>query len=259
MRISKERIAERQQKILDLLDTTEFLSMTDVANSLGIAVSSARRQIRKMEMAGQVMRTYRGIIRSNNGYEEHLTEKYRIRKAEKRAIAAAARKFIEDGDVILISGGSTTYELSRLLREAKNLHVITTSIPIAFDLYLNPNIRLEVVGGVVDRLNGVVISTQALNYLTSIHVKKAFLGADSISIEHGITTPSYFEAEIEKLVFKNTKSVYILADYSKFNKVTLTQVASLDQVHCIITDSTTNQGYLKKIEALGPQIVRAGL
>lgn len=257
MRISTDRIAERQQKILDLLDTTDHLSVTDIANRLGIAISSARRQIRKMEMAGIVIRTYRGIIKANNNYEEYLTDKYRIRKAEKRAIAAAARKFIEEGDIILISGGSTTYELSRLLRDAKNIHVVTTSVPIAVELYQNPNIQVEMVGGVVDRLNGVVISNQALNYLASIHVKKAFLGADSISIEHGITTPSYFEAEIEKLVFKNSKSVYILSDYSKFNKVTLTQVACLDQVHCIITDGSTNRSYLEQIENLGTRVVRA--
>jgi DeoR/GlpR family transcriptional regulator of sugar metabolism len=258
MRISTDRIAERQQQILDLLDTNEHFSVLDIANRLGIAVSSARRQIRKMETAGLVIRTYRGIIKANNGYEEYLADKYRIRKAEKRAIAAAARNYIEEGDVILISGGSTTYELSRLLRDAKNIHVITTSVPIAFDLYPNTNIRVEMVGGVVDRLNGVVISTQALNYLTSIHVKKAFLGADSISIEHGITTPSYFEAEIEKLVFKNSDCVYILADYSKFNKVTLTQVASLSQVHCIITDWSTNRDYLEQIETRGTRVVRAG-
>jgi DeoR/GlpR family transcriptional regulator of sugar metabolism len=258
MRISTERIAEREQKILDLLETTEYLPVADIANQLGIAASSARRQIRKMETSGTVIRTYRGIIKATNGYEEYLADKYRVRKAEKRAIAAAARKFIEEGDIILMSGGSTTYELARLLRDAKNIHIITTSVPIAFDLYPNPNIEVEMVGGVVDRLNGVAISNQAFNYLASIHVNKAFLGADSISIEHGITTPSYFEAEIEKQVFKNSDSVYILADYSKFNKVTLTQVAGLSQVHCIVTDLSTNCAYLEEIETLGTQVVRAG-
>ena len=259
MRIATDQITDRQQKILELLETTEYLSISDIASSLGIAESSARRQVRKMEMDGVVLRTSRGIVKADNGYEEYLTDKYRIRRAEKRAIAAAAKKFIEPGDIILISGGSTTFELSRLLRDARNIHVITTSVPIASDLYLNPNIQVEMVGGIVDRLNGVVVSTQASSYLGSMHVKKAFMGADSISIEHGITTPSYFEAEIDKLAFKTSKSVYIMADYSKFNKVSLTKVAGLNQVHCVITDSTTSQEYLRQIEALGTQVVRAGV
>ena len=85
------------------------------------------------------------------------------------------------------------------------------------------------------------------------------MGADSISIEHGITTPSYFEAEIDKLAFNTSRFVYVLADYTKFNKVTLTQVADLNQIHCIITDATTSQEYLQQIENQGIQVARAGI
>ena len=49
---------------------------------------------------------------------------------KKRAIAVAATRLIDDGDTILLDGGSTTYELARLL-VGRPLHVVTTSLPVA--------------------------------------------------------------------------------------------------------------------------------
>ena len=40
------------------------------------------------------------------------------------------RNLIEDGDTILLDGGSTTYEVARLL-VGRPLHVVTTSLPVA--------------------------------------------------------------------------------------------------------------------------------
>jgi len=256
MRVSLNRIAERKLEILNLLEDTEPLSASGVSKKLEISASTTRRYIKQMEMSGQIVRTYNGIIKTRNDNEEDLFQKYRVRKTEKRAIAIQARKLIDDGDIILIGGGSTTYELAKLLVDAKNLHVVTLSIPIAMELFQSPNLQVEMVGGIVNHVNGTVTSAQALSYLNSIHIKKAFLGADSISVEYGITTPSYFEADVEKNVIKNSDIVYILADYSKFNKVTLTPLSSLDLIHCIITDSSTDREYLNKIESLGVQIMQ---
>jgi DeoR/GlpR family transcriptional regulator of sugar metabolism len=193
---------------------------------------------------------------SGRDVEEYLAVKYQLHRAEKRAIALAAAKQIVEGDIILIGGGSTTYELAKLLRQAKNIHVITTSVPIAYELYSHPNIEVEMVGGLINRQNGVATSHHAVNHLSSIHVRKAFLGADSISLEHGITTPSYFEAEIEKVVIQNSDKVFILTDHSKFNKISLTPLAKLQEIYAIITDNSSDEAYLRQIEAKGPKIIR---
>jgi DeoR family fructose operon transcriptional repressor len=258
MRLSSEQIRERKSKILDLVEDTDHLSVSKISENLGIPVSTARRYMRQMEIAGEILRTSTGIIKTRNEHEEYLTQKNRLRKAEKRAIALEARGFIKEGDIILVGGGSTTFELAKLLRDAKNLHVVTTSIHIALELYQNPNLQVEMVGGIINQINGAATSVKAINYLNSIHVYKAFLGADSISIEQGISTPSYFEADVEKVVIQNSSAVYVLADYTKFDKVTLTPLAEWSQIHCLITDSKTNRVFLDKIEKLGVKVIQTG-
>jgi DeoR/GlpR family transcriptional regulator of sugar metabolism len=257
MRISADQMLKREQEIIELLREKKRLSVSMISGHFGISAVSVRRMIAKMEKEGKIIRTYGGIVEATGDYEEDLKNKHQLRSAEKKAIAIEARKFIREGDIVFLGGGSTTFELAKLLRDASNLLVVTTSVPVAYELMQNPNIEVQIVGGVIRGVTGTVIGPQACNYLNNTHFNKAFIGADSISLERGITTPSHFEVEVEKLIIKSSGSTYVLADYSKFRKVTLTPLAGLNEIRCIITDWSSDPDYLQKIEEKGVQVLRA--
>ena len=50
--------------------------------------------------------------------------------AEKRAIGRATAALVDDGDTILLDGGTTTFEVARALL-GRPVQVVTNSIPIA--------------------------------------------------------------------------------------------------------------------------------
>ncbi len=60
----------------------------------------------------------------------HFDERQPAQWDKKRLIAARAAELIEDGDTFLLDGGSTTYEVARLL-VGRPLHVVTNSLPVA--------------------------------------------------------------------------------------------------------------------------------
>ena len=76
-------------------------------------------------------------------------------------------------------------------------------------------------------------------FLEQFYFTKAFLGANGISIEAGFTTPDPNEAFIKQIVTERAASIYVLADYSKFDKVYPMQFATIDRCG-IITDVLGN-------------------
>ncbi len=53
-----------------------------------------------------------------------------VNVAAKRAIAKRAVAMCEDGDVVIVNGGTTTYQMSEYLRRTR-LKILTNSYPLA--------------------------------------------------------------------------------------------------------------------------------
>jgi DeoR family fructose operon transcriptional repressor len=239
---------ERQQSILKLLKEDHRLTVADLSVRFGITPATVRRQLNKMEKKGLLMRTHGGAIGLEEAGPEHSLQTKAVSRVEdKRAIARRAREFIKPGDVIILGGGTTIMELARLLRDAKELIVITDSLPAAMELYQNKDIEVQLCGGTVREKTGVMIGATALQYLQELRATKTFIGADSISIQHGITTPNRFEAEVESQLVHCGKTVFVLADSGKMDRITLARQTQLKELDYIITDSGISPAFLESL------------
>ena len=76
----------------------------------------------------------------------------------------------------------------------------------------------------------------ALEMMANYNFTKAFLGANGISIERGYTTPDTEEACIKEKAVQRAFTSYVLADATKFGKVTMARICPLDRFSSIITD-----------------------
>ena len=84
-----------------------------------------------MEEQGSASRIHGGVLYTGSSPKlPHFDARQPACWDEKRAIARLAVSLIEDGDTILLDGGSTTYEVARLL-VGRPLHVVTNSLPVA--------------------------------------------------------------------------------------------------------------------------------
>ena len=248
MRVSADIILNRQQQILERLQQQQKLSIDEIAEMFGITPSSVRRQLQDMEEKGLVTRTYKGVMLAPDWeFEEDVRSRRYAQTLEKRAIAKKALEYIGERDIILLGNGTTTLEVAKQLKNRENLIIITTSVPVAAELYNNPGIEVQMVGGIVRPYTGSIVGPQSLRFLEGVHFSKAFIGADSISLENGITTPNQIEVDIDRFVIENSAEVFVLADHSKFDKVTLAHLTDLDQIDYIITDT---QNSSQCIEAL---------
>ena len=74
---------------------------------------------------------------------------------------------------------------------------------------------------------------------------KAFIGTNGISEKQGFTTPDTEEAMLKAVAIERSFISYILADSSKFDKVSAVTFASIDSA-CIVTDKCNNNKIAKR-------------
>src|SRR4051812_31346404 len=124
-------VEERRQKVLDLVNERGFIALSELAKSLNASESTIRRDLDYWGQHGLIKRTHGGAMFREDTQGMPALEERTLREIEeKRQIAKTAATRIQDGDSILIDGGTMTLELARLLVD-RPLQIVTNSLPIA--------------------------------------------------------------------------------------------------------------------------------
>jgi DeoR family fructose operon transcriptional repressor len=164
-------------------------------------------------------------------------EKVSQNQGRKEYICQLATQFIQDGDVIFIDSGSTLFYLCQHLKNFKNLIVITNSLPVVSELIQHDHIKINLIGGEIDNERKAVYGWLAENMLAQYHASKAFIGADGVSLQNGLTTYDEKEAGISRKLAFSADKVFLLCDSSKIEKNSYIKFAPLSVIDALITDA----------------------
>jgi len=229
---------ERQKLVLDCINREKRVSVAELSEEFGLSRVTIRKYLNELHSKGLIVKTHGGAISvsSELNYEIPYHKKTTLFIEEKRRIGAAAAELIDDGSVIIIDAGSTTFELARKIAN-RRLTVITNDIQIAHHLVMRPGIKLIIVGGEVQQDLYTAIGSFAESFLRQIHVNQVFLGADAIDIEHGITNRTLEETSVKKAMIAAASSVILLADHTKFDTQAFATVCPLKSLDAIVTDA----------------------
>lgn len=249
---------ERQIKILELLKDKSSIKVSELSTIFKVSESTIRRDLQEMEEKGLVARTHGGAVsKEKTIFEPSFQEKEDKRHIEKLSIGKIAAAMIEDGDTIILDSGTTTLQLARCIK-AKDITVITNSIDIASELSLRSNIEIILTGGALRISTRAMVGPITEDVLKNFKVDKAFIGANGISIEKGITTPNIMEAHIKKEMMKAASKVILAVDSSKFNQVSFAVISPVTAVDLIITSSDLNENIINEYKELGVEIIKKG-
>ena len=198
--------------------------------------ATIRNDLRSLESRSIIKRTHGGAISTSKMVYELSTVQKEIRSInEKRAIAQAAMEFIQEGDAIALDSGTTTFEVARMLTNIKNLTVVTNDLQIASWLEQNTSVNIMLAGGQVRRNFRCTTGQSALEMLSMLHVDKAFIAVNGVSIKTGLTTPTMDMACIKKQMIESADKVILLADSSKIGRTVCNLCAGL-VLDVMITD-----------------------
>jgi DeoR/GlpR family transcriptional regulator of sugar metabolism len=172
--------------------------------------------------------------------------------AEKRAIGIATAALLEDGDTVLLDGGTTTLEVARALI-GRRVQVVTNSLPIAQLLASSQQTDLILIGGYIYPRTAVALGPLAIATMQSIRVRKAILGAGGVVAE-GIYNSNSLLVETERQMMLCGQQVVIVADHTKFGRLALARLCGLDEIDQVVVDSGLTDENRSMLEQAGVTI-----
>jgi len=243
-------VEKRRNRLLELVRVKHFASLPELAEVLNVSESTVRRDLDYLESQGSAKRLHGGVLYTGTSpVLPHFDARQNIQWEQKKAIAARAIELVQDGDTILLDGGSTTYEVARLL-VGRPIHVVTTSLPVANLFASDTNSDLVLVGGNICPRTGVARGPYAVQMLSLVRVRKTILSVAAIN-EEGFFNNNLLIVEAERQMMQAADEVIVVADSSKFGCQSLTHLCPLGEVDHIVVDDRISSQWRKKIVSAG--------
>src|SRR5262249_39263123 len=152
-----------------------FVGLEDLVREVQASESTVRRDLDYWHKQGVLKRTRGGaVFLGDQTTLPALEERSGRQLEEKRAIAEATAARIEDGDAVLLDGGTTTLEVARLLVD-RPVQIVTNSLPIAHLLGNGRQADLILLGGFVYPKTGVALGPLTIRTLDEIHVNQTIM------------------------------------------------------------------------------------
>ncbi|TVY00287.1 DeoR/GlpR family DNA-binding transcription regulator [Paenibacillus cremeus] len=252
---------ERRERLLQMLKRQGKITIQEITEKLNCSEATARRDLDLLEKQGGIIRSLGGAQLDNSlssgGKELHFHEKEQLLLLEKEAIAVRAAAMIQEGDVVGLSGGTTTFLIARELKLKRGITVVTNAVNIAMELSDSEDIQVVLTGGVLRRNSYELCGPLAEKIVENINIGIMFLGVDGITEEQGLTTFSEQEAQIGRLMLKRSRASYAVFDHTKAGRVSLFSIAPLDELKGCITNAMVDEGLRTVLNQQGIELILA--
>lgn len=243
-----DNLKDREKTIVRLLADDPLLSVNEISEELGVSVVTARSDMDALAEKGYLVRVRGGALPA---FHPDIVARQQTRLEVKRRLARAAAEIVHDGDSIMIESGTTTALIGRYLLGKKDLKVVTDSTLILPYARANPMISLAFVGGIFRPATESMVGPVTIAELSQYHVTTAFIGADGVSCEHGLTTNFVEAAEVSRTMSTHCETTVLVADSTKLGRRGFTQVMPFSEIDLFITDDALPHDARHEIEACG--------
>jgi DeoR family fructose operon transcriptional repressor len=249
---------ERQRWIVERARAGGRVEVAALATELGVTTETVRRDLTTLERHALLRRVHGGAIPIERlGFEPALAARDSVLTAEKERIARMALDELPDEGSILLDAGTTTARLANALPADRELVVLTNSLPIAMSLSVRPNITVLMVGGRVRGRTQAAVDAWALHALADSYVDVAFIGANGISPERGLTTPDTTESAVKRAMIGAARRSVVLADHTKVGQDHLSRFAALEEIDTLISDSGLDAQVADELRSRGLKVLLA--
>ncbi|MBF9016959.1 MULTISPECIES: DeoR/GlpR family DNA-binding transcription regulator [unclassified Oceanispirochaeta] len=230
------------EEIKALLSKTGKVYVNELSEKFNVSKVSVRKYLAKLENQGFATRFYGGASLAQSARTDDPVESL-YKDPLLKALALKAREQIADGDSIFVGSGRTCCILARELAGIQNLTVVTNNITALPDLIKNTS-RVFLIGGEVTSTDSKTLFSSWESpklMLENIYVNKAFTSTSGLDLKAGLTVDSIISTYIFKHIPTMAQRWYLIADYNKFDKISIYSVADLNKIDTLICDTFPSQ------------------
>jgi DeoR/GlpR family transcriptional regulator of sugar metabolism len=123
---------KRHRELLRLLHIRDQMTVREIAGHFEVSVDTARRDLDLLASRGLLNRTYGGAVAIQKSERQKVDDPQQIEHlAQERRLARFLNHLIQDGETLLLNGGSATKCCAEVLGN-RNLRIVTNNLDIAF-------------------------------------------------------------------------------------------------------------------------------
>ncbi|GII89976.1 DeoR/GlpR family DNA-binding transcription regulator [Sinosporangium siamense] len=232
---------KRRSTLLHHVRTNGSVSVDDLADILGVSVSTVRRDLDEMDERGLLRRVHGGAMAISGGEatEVSLVERAIRNLDEKGRIAARAAELVKPGSVVLLTGGSTCAQMVPHLGRVRDLTVVTNSVAVAHAIGTSGDeVEVLVLGGLMRNTELSLLGHLTTQALADIHIDTAFFSAYGLDPDYGMLGAHLAEAETDRNMIRVARDLVVLADHTKFGQRSAVRIAPVSRINTVITDTS---------------------
>ncbi|MBU3029139.1 DeoR/GlpR family DNA-binding transcription regulator [Paracoccus marinaquae] len=251
---------ERHRIILSAVQERPVVTVADLCALTGVSEATVRRDIAQLHIAKKLRRVRGGAeaiappqFVGINARPFAVSQAINI--AEKRAIAQAAVDLCEDGDAIIINGGTTTFQMVHPLT-TKRLQVFTNSFPIAEHLLKQSRNTVMLPAGAIYREQNIILSPFDDDGSNHFYARRMFMGCRGLG-PLGLMEGDPLLVQAEQKLIDQADDLVVLADSSKFSRRSSLLLCPLTRIHTVITDDGIEDRAASMLEAAEIRLIVA--
>jgi DeoR/GlpR family transcriptional regulator of sugar metabolism len=241
---------QRHQQILTEIEDHGHAEVKKLALKLAVSEATVRRDLRVLADLGQVELAYGGATLPRPA--DFSVRSKAVRNVEaKRIIGRLAAELVGDNEQICLDSGTTCFEMCGYLKRRRGLLVIVNSARLAAELGSSQDVKILTIGGHYrpDRMDSVGPLAHAT--VEQLRGYLAFIGADGLSVDFGVSASDIESALLYRQVIRNARETVLLVDHTKFLTPSLFKICEISDVSRIVTDQKPLPEWLDHLHGLG--------
>ncbi|MDD5676025.1 MAG: DeoR/GlpR family DNA-binding transcription regulator [Chitinivibrionales bacterium] len=241
----------RREAICDLLRARPELSVAELAGRFAVTGATIRSDLAALHRESRLIRTLGGAMALDPAHALPLQIRLKQNTAAKRAIARAACGLVREGDIIALDASSTALALASALGVFTRLTVVTNCLAVVQELAMHRTITVIMPEGALQRETASLVGAQTVRSLSHFRVTTVFLGARSISLQHGLGEIDQAEIEVKRSLVSIAGKVVALLDSGKWQQQALQSVVPIGKIDMVVTDADIRSAQVTALQRRG--------
>ncbi len=226
---------ERHKYILDQVHLHHRVLLNDLSESLNVSIDTVRRDVKELHQDKKLKKVHGGA--TSFGFMTFSKDDGNIYlQSKKIQIAEKTVDLLSEGQVILMSGGTTNMEVAKLIPKKLSLTVFTPSLHVAMALLEHKDVEVIFLGGKLLHEAKFAVGGTVVNMLAQLRVDMCILGTGYLDPVYGLTEFDWEVIQVKQAMIRAAKKTVILSVSDKLHSVQKYKTCDLTEVHTLVTE-----------------------
>ena len=206
------------EEILRHVDMMGTVTVQELSQIMGVSDQTIRRVSRPLAERGALNKVHGALVSNKSALDPPFLSRMNLHRDAKIAIANTVADIVQDGDSLTIDTGSTSAFIAQMLRNRRELTVVTNSAFVASTLAMIPGNNVSMAGTQLRDHDGASFDRSAFQVIERAKVDYCILSASLVHPKKGFLVHEQCEVDMAFVMMDAASRAIMAVDGSKFTQ-----------------------------------------